>query len=327
MAETPKSPRPGGAGRPRRTGGGDRSGGPRRSDAAPSRGRDARPQGARGQHGATAHGTRREGRREEPAVRPRRPALDAPEIPAEITPKELDPALRRQLRTLPVGLADLVARHLVAAERLLDDDPELAHRHAEVAARLASRIAAVREVFGITAYRTGRWAQALSELRAARRMSGSPDFLPMMADCERGLGRPERALTLAGSPEAQRLDRSGRVEMRIVASGARRDLGQLDAAVLALQGPELRDTRQPWSARLLYAYADALLTAGRSAEAHEWFGKAADADLEGETDAAERLAELDGVVYVDLEAEGGADDEAADDAGQRPGSGPSAPGA
>jgi hypothetical protein len=114
-----------------------------------------------------------------------------------------------------------------------------------------------------------------------------------MADCERGLGRPEKSLELAASPDAARLDAAGRIELSIVASGARRDLGQPDAAVLLLQGPELRPTRRrPWSARLFYAYAEALLAAGRRAEALTWFGHAADADDQGETDAEERLVEL-----------------------------------
>ena len=122
-----------------------------------------------------------------------------------------------------------------------------------------------------------------------------------MADCERGLGRPERALALAGTPEAARLDAAGRIEMRIVASGARRDLGQLDAAVVTLQVPELKSPKlQPWTGRLRYAYADALLAAGREDEARDWFSRAVDADPDGLTDATERLEELDGTVYIDL---------------------------
>ena len=58
------------------------------------------------------------------------------------------------------------------------------------------RVGVVREACGIAAYRTGRWAEALSELRAARRMTGRDDYLPIMADCERALGRPDRALAL-----------------------------------------------------------------------------------------------------------------------------------
>ena len=51
-------------------------------------------------------------------------------------------------------------------------------------------------------------------------------------------------------------------------SGIRRDQGLADAAVIALQVPELTGARlRPWSVRLFYAYADALLAAGRTEEA------------------------------------------------------------
>jgi hypothetical protein len=93
-----------------------------------------------------------------------------------------------------------------------------------------------------------------------------------------------------------------RAEMRIVESGARRDLGQLDAALVALQGPDLdRRVTRPWSARLWYAYAETLLALGREEQAREWFVGAASVDTEGITDAAERLLELDGIVLVDEE--------------------------
>ena len=202
---------------------------------------------------------------------------------------------------MPKGLAEEVARRLAAAAAVFDTDPELAHQHASEATRIASRVAAVREAAGLTAYATGRWAQARSELRAARRLSGSDEFLPVIADCERGLGKPERALELAGSAEAARLDKATTVEMRIVASGARRDLGQLDAAVVTLHCPELRDDAKPWSARLRYAYADALLAAGRTDEAVTWFERAAGSDRDGETEAQERLDELAGLVFVDVD--------------------------
>jgi tetratricopeptide (TPR) repeat protein len=121
-----------------------------------------------------------------------------------------------------------------------------------------------------------------------------------MADCERGLGRPEKALDMAGAPEVHKLDKAGQVEMRLVAAGARRDMGQLDAAIVTLQSPELASNSvQPWTARLRYAYADALLAAGREDEAREWFAKAVESDKDGSTDASDRLAELDGVEFVD----------------------------
>jgi tetratricopeptide (TPR) repeat protein len=193
-----------------------------------------------------------------------------------------------------------VARYLVAAG--LADDPEQGYAYSQAAKRLAARVGVVREACGIVAYRTGRWAEALSELRAARRLTGRDDYLPIMADCERALGRLDRALALVREASTADLDRATRIELRIVESGIRRDQGLSDAAVLALQVPELTSSRlRPWSARLFYAYADALLAAGRADEARDAFARAAQADPDGETDAADRLDELDGIEFDDLE--------------------------
>ncbi|MGW0659735.1 hypothetical protein [Streptodolium elevatio] len=202
--------------------------------------------------------------------------------------------------SLPKTLADDVAKNLVMTGRLVDEDPEQAYLYSRVALRLASRVAAVREAAGIAAYMTGRYTEALSELRAARRMTGSAEHWAVMADCERGLGRPERALQMAGAPEVKELDKAAQIELRIVAAGARRDMGQLDAAVVTLQVPELNaQGTKEWTARLRYAYADALLEVGREDEAREWFARASDADADGSTGAAQRLAELDGLEFVD----------------------------
>ncbi|HEY3685452.1 MAG TPA: hypothetical protein VGL93_20655 [Streptosporangiaceae bacterium] len=231
------------------------------------------------------------------------------ELPDDVLPGDLDGSVRAQLRSLPESIADSVARHLVMADRIFPEDPENGYRYAVAARDIASRVAAVRAFCGLAAYRTGRWAEALSELRAARRMSGEETFLPLMADAERGLGRPERALELARSPEANRLGAEDRIELRIVESGARRDLEQYDAAVVALQIPELKDPqRKPWTARLYYAYADALLDAEREDDARLWFARAAEADRSGETDADERFSRLEGAAMYDLE-----DDEYDDD--------------
>ncbi|WP_391858258.1 hypothetical protein [Streptomyces silvisoli] len=217
-----------------------------------------------------------------------------------MTGQEIDKSVRQELQSLPKTLGEDVARNLVMVARLLDSDPEQAYAYAKVAFRLASRVAAVREAMGFAAYSTARYSEALAEFRAARRMTGSAELWPVMADCERGLGRPERALAMAGEPEVQRLDRAGQVEMRLVAAGARRDMGQADAAVVTLQSSELASNAvHPWTARLRYAYADALLAVGRADEAREWFGKALEADQSGTTDASDRLAELDGVEFVD----------------------------
>ena len=227
-----------------------------------------------------------------------------PELPEEITGRELDRAVRQQLRTLSKENAEGVARHLVAAAELLDLDEEKALAHAQHAVMRASRVPAAREALGLVLYRMGDYAEALREFRTARRLSGSDHLLPYMVDCERGLGRFERALELANSPEAQRLSESDNIELAIVVSGVRRDMGQSRAAVVGLRIPALtKATTQPWAARLFYAYADALLDIDETDEAREWFAKAAMADQNGETDADDRVAEIDGIVMEDLTPE------------------------
>jgi tetratricopeptide (TPR) repeat protein len=146
---------------------------------------------------------------------------------------------------------------------------------------------------GIAAYRAGEWSEALTELRAARRISGSDQLLPLIADCERALGRAKQAARALDDPAVSRLDPETRAELFIVVAGARRDLGQLDAALAVLaRGGLRRDRPRPGSMRLWYAYADALEAAGRTEDAASWFAAAAGLDAEGETDAAERAAAL-----------------------------------
>ena len=242
-------------------------------------------------------------------------------MPEDVTGHELDRSIRAELSSLAAPAAKEVARHLVMAGRLLDEDPETAYLHASAARERAARLAGVREAVGLSAYRTGRFAEALAELRTVRRLTGSTEHLPVMADCERGLGRPERALAMAAEPEANQLDAAGRAEMLIVAAGARADLGELDAAVVMLQVPQLRSTaKEPWIARLRSAYADALEAVGRTEEARAWLERAAEADIDGSTAAADRLDELDGTLFVDLEDDG--DDEDGDDSGERVGEEP-----
>ena len=277
-----RRPRPssGGSGGSRGSGGagGSQRRGPRPEREArwsgPGRARQAQPQGA-------------------PSDGEDAPRAEGPPIPQDVDARQLAPEVRRELSTLDRATADAVARHLVAAGQLLDDDPEAALSHARAARARASRIAAIREAVGIAAYHCGDWGQALSELRAARRMGSKSSLLALLADCERGLGRPERAIELARGPEAAQLAGDDADELRIVAAGARADLGQLDQALAVLSTPQLDPNRTgSTAARLFYAYADTLLALGRDDEALQWFLRSAGADIEGVTDAEDRVAEL-----------------------------------
>jgi tetratricopeptide (TPR) repeat protein len=258
-------------------------------------------------------------KRQEASERTSRPAETArpglarrknePPIPDGVDSRSLHVAVRAELRSLPKDLAEIVAAHLVVAGQLVDDDPELAYAHAEAPRRRAARLPIVREAAAETAYAAGRYDVALSEFRALRRMTGSSDYLPVMADCERALGRPHNAIKLAREADRVGLDPALRIEMIIVEAGARHDLGQdhearriLERAV-ALARPE--DISPLAVARLRYAYADALLDAGKESEARQWFAAAATLDRDHETDAQQRVDELDGFV-IDYDEDEGA---------------------
>jgi tetratricopeptide (TPR) repeat protein len=214
-------------------------------------------------------------------------------VPDGIDLRRLDRSVRAELRPLTKPTADAIAAYLIAAADLLDTDPARALAYARAARGRASRVGAVREAVGIAAYHAGEWAEALTELRTARRISGDPGNLPLLADCERALGRPAQAVRYLSDPDLGRLSAEQRLELLIVVAGARRDLGQLDAALSVLSRGGLDPDRpRPGSARLWYAYADALAAAGRTAEAAQWFAASAAVDRDGELDAVDRAAEL-----------------------------------
>jgi hypothetical protein len=192
-------------------------------------------------------------------------------LPEWIEPKHLERAARIELKTLTKENADEVARHLAMVSRLIEEDPELAHRHALAASRRAGRIAIVRETLAITAYETGDFALALRELRTYRRISGKNDQLPLMVDSERGVGRPDRALEVGRSVDRSELPNDVQAALAIAMSGARLDLGQTEAALAELEIPQLDRARAfSYSPALFDAYATVLEDLGRTSDAAEW---------------------------------------------------------
>ncbi|MFL4480548.1 hypothetical protein ACIPUB_20045, partial [Paeniglutamicibacter sp. ORCA_105] len=195
----------------------------------------------------------------------------SPEIDDDVTGKELDRITRAELRYLDDVNNEWVSKHLVMAGRLIDIDPQLAYEHTIAASRRGGRVAVVREAVGLAAYAAGEFAEALREFRTHRRISGNNLHLPLIADSERGIGRPEKALEIAHSEVIETLDTNGKVEMAMVASGAQNDLGNLDAALAELEIPQLDMNRAfSYSPRLFSAYADALENLGRIEEASTW---------------------------------------------------------
>jgi tetratricopeptide (TPR) repeat protein len=260
----------------------------------------SRPPQRGGRSGPPSGGQRRTGPSSGPSrERPVRSAADqatydGPPIPEDVSARELDPAVTSQLKGLPEKLAARVARHLAAAQRLVDEDPETAYAHTKAARARAARLAVVREANGEAAYAAGHYEEALADLRAAKRMNGATAYLPIMADCHRALGRADQAVKLAQSPSVKNFPPPAKAEMTLVESGARRDMGQLDAALRVLeQAPLTSKSREPWVTRLRYAYADTLEAAGREDDALAWFHRTHAIDGDQITDAEERASAIE----------------------------------
>lgn len=200
-----------------------------------------------------------------------RPSKNAPEIDTDVTGKELENWTLRALRQLEAQNADTVAKHLVMVGRYLDIDPDFALEHAVAASKRAGRIGVVREVVGIAAYAAEDFELALRELRTHRRISGSNEHLALLVDCERALGRIEKALTLAEEAKNEEVPAAVRSEVAIVVSGIYSDQGELKKALKALEIPELNPKRGfDYSPRLFNTYAELLEQDGRSKEAARW---------------------------------------------------------
>lgn len=170
--------------------------------------------------------------------------------------------MKAELRALSKDNAEYVSRHLAAAGLFRESDPELAFAHAETAVRSAGRVGAVREALGLTAYALERYELAGRELRTHRRITGRDDHLPVIADCERGRGRPEKALELYEESRELQLTPAVRTELTIVAAGAHMDSGDPASARRLLEREDFRQPASPALVRLLSAYADVLETAG-----------------------------------------------------------------
>ena len=200
------------------------------------------------------------------------PNGNEPTIPAGVSAEELDRDALRALTTLSGPNRDIVARHLVMAGQLIDLDPEAAYQHAQAAVARAGRVDVVREAAALTAYASGRYEEALREVRAVRRMRGDSSLRAVEADAERGLGHPEKAVEIIDATDPSTLDLAEQVELVLVSSGARADLGQAEVGLvivddaLAVLPAEADDELRR---RLMEVKAQRLLDLGRDDEAAE----------------------------------------------------------
>lgn len=251
----------------------DRDGGQRQD-----RGRGGTRGGGRSDRGGKAR-EYTEAERLQHELRPVRSEHDDPAIPRDVKEEDLYGAARNELKTLQPETQERVAKHLAMVLALIDEDPELAHQHAISASRRAGRIPVAREFLAMTAYRIGDYALALRELRTYRRLSGKGAHIALMVECERGLGRPKKAIEVGHEVDPKTLRPEQRAYLAIAMSGARLDLGQTQQALFELETDELNPKKAySWSPELFGAYSAVLEELGRDVEAREWRQRAAQAE-------------------------------------------------
>src|SRR5699024_3683771 len=251
--------------------------------------------------------------------RARRPRIQEPEIPEGVTGRELDKEIFGQLRSLDKENAAMVAKHLVAAGGLLDLDPDRAHEHAKAAMARAGRGAVVREALGIAAYYVEKYDEAVRELRTHRRISGSNDNLALIADAERGRGKPEKAIELLKNSDELDVDNDTRTELVIVAAGAKSDLDDLDGARKLIEAEDFTQKPSGGLVRLMAAYAEVLRLYGETELADKYeelsrrTAKATGTRFGDEDPDLNARVEIETVEESEDEPEG-ADDEPVEDA-------------
>lgn len=154
-----------------------------------------------------------------------------PKMPRGMEWSMLSPDDKQRLRGLSKEHAENIGLHILAAYTLEQTDPAAALEHARWVAKQASRVDIARETLGFIAYRQGEYALAERELRTAMRMNGELDYLPFIADCERGLGNPDKAIEVALSEEASHLKGEPKFELMLVFAGAYADKDNFDQAL------------------------------------------------------------------------------------------------
>ena len=193
-----------------------------------------------------------------------------PKMPKGLEYSMLSKESRERLRGLSKEHSENIGLHILAAYALQDEDPELALEHAKWAAKQASRIDFSRETLGFIAYRQGDYKLAAREFRTAMRMNGYTDYLPFIADCERGMGNLDKALEICMSNEAKSVSGEVKAEMFLVYAGVLVDTNHADKAIELVHAMG-RSKGLPGEYRMRAVQAEQyfLEEAGRSDEAIE----------------------------------------------------------
>ncbi len=230
-----------------------------------------------------------------------RAADSQPTRPSRTTkpPRPLPPEVAAEIRRA----ADVATTHHreVLVSRVEEAAAAYERGRYQEAARIAKAVsnevpgvAAVREIAGLGAYRSGRWREAVRQLYAHRQLSGEIEHVPALMDCRRALGQWRRVGELWSDLRHHSPGPDVLAEARIVAAGSLADQHRLDEAIAVLAGSgAARPLRNPSDRHLRqwYALADLYERAGDLPQARELFLRVSRADPEA-YDVADRLRAL-----------------------------------
>lgn len=188
--------------------------------------------------------------------------------------------------------ARVLSRLGEASDAFSEDRFEEARRTLKPLAETVPDEPAIRELYGLTLYRLGRWRPAVVELEEFARRTDSTEQHPVLADCYRALGQHDRVEELwdelaMASPEAALI-----AEGRIVFAGSLADKGQLADAIAVLEAGSLGNKPLKYHhLRMRYTLGDLYDRAGEQQAARRHFEMVAanDADF---YDVKDRLKQL-----------------------------------
>lgn len=216
------------------------------------------------------------------------------ETAARHEPVHLEDRLTAELRaTARPGKGDILVKVFAdAVAAFTAGDIEEAIRLGEQSKHIALRSVPAREFLGLAYYQAGKWQEAARELAAFRRMSGSNEQNPVIADCYRAMGKPEKAIEICDEMDARKVEPAAFYEGAIVAAGALADTGRVVEGIERLRELDLEPSEaEAHHVRVWYVLGDLLERQGRFTQAREWFEAVEAADPDA-TDASERAARL-----------------------------------
>ena len=155
-------------------------------------------------------------------------------------------------------------------------------------------VAPVRELTGLAAYRAERWNMAKIHLRAHFTITGDPEHLPLVMDCDRANRRFRAVEKTFAEIEENEPSADVIAEARIVMASSLADQQRFVEAIdLLVRAGGTKVLRNPAyrHVRMWYALADIFDRSGDQVSARELFARVVVADAEA-YDAQARLHEL-----------------------------------